>query len=197
MEPRTTGETPRVESGQEALDAENLIRGRRTRKAHPPEMEVGELNIVPYLDIVTNLVMFLLQASATAVALGEIATKLPATGGGPTGDTTPPPPDQKPPLRLTIVIGEKGYTVAGAEAVLQGAGGGTAEGPTLGKVNNEYDFIGLTKLLVNVKKAFPKETQAFVVPEDQVTYGSIVSTMDAMRENGPDLLFPDVMFAGF
>jgi biopolymer transport protein TolR len=195
MEPRNTGENQAAapHSAQDALEEQRLIRGRRTRKAHAPEMDVGELNIIPYLDIVTNLVMFLLQATATAVALGEIATKLPPTGAGASAD--PPPPDEKPPLRLTIVLGEKGYTVAGAEAVLPASGAG--DGPTLPKVNNEYDYQGLTKLLVNVKKAFPKETQAFVVPEDQATYGAIVATMDAMRENGPDLLFPDVMFAGF
>lgn len=191
MEPRNTGETPRPQAqGQEALEEQNLIRGRRRRRSEP-HMEAGELNIVPYLDIVTNLVMFLLQASVTSVSLGEITTKLPSMGEG-AGDP-PPQQEEKPPLRLTIVMGERGYTVAGAEAVLtQGA----TEGPTLPKLNNDYDFLGLTKLLVNVKKQFPKETQVFLVPEDTVTYAQVVATMDAMRENGPDLLFPDVMFAG-
>jgi biopolymer transport protein ExbD len=191
MEPRNTGENHRADaSSQETLDEQTIIRGRKRRRQE--DMETGELNIVPYLDIVTNLVMFLLQATTTAVSLGEIATKLPATGAG--GAPEPPKPDEKPPLRLTVVLGEKGYTIAGAENVLAGGGG---DGPTLPKINNEYDYLGLTKIMVNVKKAFPKETQAFIVPEDPVQYGALVSTMDAMRENGPDLLFPDVMFAGF
>lgn len=192
MEPRNTGESARQEAtGQAALDEQTLIRGRRRRRELT--LETGELNIIPYLDIVTNLVMFLLQATSTAVALGEIATKLPSTNEGGPG----PPPEvkpEKPPLRLTIVIGEGGFTVAGAEAVLSGSGG---EGPTLPRLaNNEYDYVGLTRLLVNVKKQYPKETQAFLVPEDLVTYAVVVHTMDSMRENGPDLLFPDVMFAG-
>ncbi|MEW5853291.1 MAG: biopolymer transporter ExbD [Myxococcota bacterium] len=195
MEPRITGETPRPEAkGQEALDEQNLIRGRRRRRENE-EMETGELNIVPYLDIVTNLVMFLLQVTSVAVSLGEIQTRLPATGGG-TEMVQEEKPPEKPPLRLTVVIGERGYTVAGAEAVLPGTGDANA-GPTLPKINNEFDYAGLTKLMVQVKKAFPQERQAFIVPEDQVAYGALVSTMDAMRENGPDLLFPDVMFAGF
>ena len=190
MEPRNTGETHRADaSSQETLEEQKIIRGRKRRRQE--DMETGELNIVPYLDIVTNLVMFLLQATTTAVSLGEIATKLPATGAG-AGE--PPPPNEKPPLRLTVVLSDKGFTVAGAEAVLPGGGG---DGPTLPKINNEYDYVGLTKLLVNVKKAFPNETNAFIVPEDPVQYGALVGTMDAMRENGPDLLFPDVMFAGF
>jgi biopolymer transport protein ExbD len=192
MQPRTTGEIPKTE-GHEALEEQKLIRGRKRRRQE--EMEGGELNIVPYLDIVTNLVMFLLQATATAVTLGEVVSKLPPTGGG--ADVQEQPDEKKEkPLRLTIVIGEKGYTVAGAEAVLPGTD--NKEGPTIPKgANNEHDYNALTRLLVTVKKAFPKETQAFVVPEDVVQYGDIVATMDAMRENGPDLLFPDVMFAGF
>jgi biopolymer transport protein ExbD len=196
MEPRNTGETVKPEAkGQDALDEQNLIRGRRRR--HQEDHGTGELNIIPYLDIVTNLVMFLLQATAVSVALGEVTTKLPATGGAAAGADTPPPPqDEKPPLRLTVVIGETGFTVAGAEAVLAGTGEGG--GPTIPRLpTNKYDFTELTKLMVKIKKAFPKETQAFVVPEDQVRYGDLVETMDAMRENGPDVLFPDVMFAGF
>lgn len=195
MEPRNSGETPRPDAtGQGALDEQNLIRGRRRR--HQEEHGTGELNIIPYLDIVTNLVMFLLQASAMAVSLGEISSKLPTMGGAdPTTDPQPPPTDKEKELRLTVVLGETGFTVAGAEAVL--AGGGEGGGPTIPKVNNKYDYTELTKLMVKIKKAFPQETKALVVPEDQVVYGDLVATMDAMRENGPDMLFPDVMFAGF
>lgn len=195
MEPRNIADSPRPEaSGQEALDEQNLIRGRKRR--HQEEMATGELNIIPYLDIVTNLVMFLLNASAMSVTLGEISSKLPATGADAADNPQPPDdPNKQKELRLTVVLGETGYTVAGAEAVL--TTGGTEGGPTIAKVNNKYDFLELTKLMVKIKKAFPQETKAFMVPEDQVTYGDLVSTMDAMRENGPDILFPDVMFAGF
>jgi len=196
VEPRNTGETQRPETGQEALEEQNLIRGRKRRRRED-HMEAGELNIVPYLDIVTNLVMFLLQVTTSAVALGEIQSRLPVMDSAGPSQPEPPKKDEKPPLKLTVVIGEKGFTIAGAEAVLPSTAAGAEAGPTLPKINNEYDYVGLTKLLVNIKKAFPEEKNAFIVPEDRVQYQHLVSTMDAMRENGPDPLFPDVMFAGF
>ena len=54
------------------------------------EMEAGELNLVPYLDIVTNILLFLLASIASGLVLGHINTSLPeyskAGAGGPAGE---------------------------------------------------------------------------------------------------------------
>src|SRR5262247_802637 len=50
---------------------------RRKRKLHQEE-ETGELNIVPYLDILVNLIMFLLVTQATLVSLGLIDVTAPS-----------------------------------------------------------------------------------------------------------------------
>src|SRR6185369_16475547 len=46
-----------------------------------PGEEAGELNVVPYLDIITNIMMFVLASVAVSV-IATIATTPPAIGGG-------------------------------------------------------------------------------------------------------------------
>ena len=41
------------------------------------EIEGGEINLVPYLDIVTNLMLFMLASVAAGFVLGQINTTLP------------------------------------------------------------------------------------------------------------------------
>ena len=48
------------------------------------EEEAGELNLVPYMDIVTNIIIFLLASVVNQVALGNINVSSPTirSGGG-------------------------------------------------------------------------------------------------------------------
>ena len=48
------------------------------------EEEAGELNLVPYMDIVTNIIIFLLASVVNQVALGNINVSVPtiSQGGG-------------------------------------------------------------------------------------------------------------------
>ncbi len=41
--------------------------------------EGGELNLVPYLDIVTNVIMFMLATTTFAAALGDVNVSSPTT----------------------------------------------------------------------------------------------------------------------
>ena len=50
------------------------------RRVHPHE-HTGELNIVPYLDIVVNLVMFMLLSMTGLIALGVVNVSAPKLGG--------------------------------------------------------------------------------------------------------------------
>ena len=43
--------------------------------------EVGELNIVPYLDVVVNLVMFMLLSMTGLITLGVLNVSAPKIGG--------------------------------------------------------------------------------------------------------------------
>jgi biopolymer transport protein TolR len=151
------------------------------------EEEAGELNLVPYMDIVTNIIIFLLASVVNQVALGNINVSSPAisAGGGAAADTPP----EKPPLNLTISVGASGFTVAASGGVL----------PIIPKApNGQYDYAGLTKKLREIKSNPDNadETKANFSADANIPYDVVVATLDAMRQ-GDDgkILFPDVNFA--
>jgi biopolymer transport protein ExbD len=151
------------------------------------EEEAGELNLVPYMDIVTNIIIFLLASVVNQVALGNINVSSPAisAGGGAASDQPP----EKPPLNLTISVGASGFTVAASGGVL----------PIIPKApNGQYDYAGLTKKLREIKSNPDNadETKANFSADANIPYDVVVATLDAMRQ-GDDgkILFPDVNFA--
>lgn len=96
---------------------------RQTAEVEESEHEGGEINLVPYLDIVTNTVIFMLATAAGAVALANINVSAPRYSDPRTASATQTPPDQKPEekLNLTIVVSNKGFIVAGAGGVIDAA----------------------------------------------------------------------------
>ena len=80
--------------------------------------EGGELNLIPYLDIVTNVIMFMLATTTFAAALGDINVSSPTTGAAAPAADDQPPPEPKNDLNLTVSISDKGFTIAASGAVL-------------------------------------------------------------------------------
>ncbi len=177
-------------------------RGRMSAAAAGEEGD-GELNIVPYLDILINLIMFLLVAQATLASLGMIDVTAPSytvPGGGAKVDPT----DSKKKLRLTVGIGRDGFYIAARGGVLPGetetTGALTADNvaklaPTIPKrPDGSYDFPRLVQKLRGIKTAFPATTAVFVAAGPTTAYEIIVKTLDATREDAQGLLFPNVAF---
>jgi biopolymer transport protein ExbD len=156
------------------------------------EGAMGELNLVPYMDIVVNLILFLMLSSTGLVSFGIINVSAPAIGGG--GDPVDEPKD--PPLNLTVGISQKGFFVAGNGGVLPAPGSFNGE-PSIPKVNDKYDYAALTKKLAEVKSAFRNETKIIVQGEPGTQYEVIVGVMDASRTEGSggQELFQDVMLS--
>ncbi len=152
------------------------------------EEEAGELNLVPYMDIVTNIIIFLLASVVNQVALGNINVSVPtiASGGGSSEDQPPP---EKPPLNLTVSVGASGFTVAASGGVL----------PIIPKQpNGQYDYKALTAKLKEIKSNPDNatETKANFNADANIPYDIVVATLDAMRQDDAGkLLFPDVAFA--
>src|SRR5687767_4176296 len=95
---------------------EARIRSMIRRKAKPHEhdpSEEGEINLVAYLDIVTNIIMFLLVTVTAVIATVDINVSSPNLGGA--GQGGAPQPNQ---LNLTITITPTGFTVAGSGGIL-------------------------------------------------------------------------------
>ena len=77
---------------------------RREDAVEQDELESGELNLIPYLDIVTNLMLFLLASVSAGLILSQIDTTLPDKAPP---STTQPPPATDPneqPLKLFVSV---------------------------------------------------------------------------------------------
>lgn len=160
----------------------------RRMREHNEELdeEVGEINLVPYMDIVTNIIIFLLASVANQIPLGNINISSPtiSSGGGGAADQDKP---EKQPLNLTVTVGASGFLIAASGGQLPGV-------PKL--PNGKYDFKELTNKLAEIKKEYSDETKATFNADSTVPYDLVVETLDAMRENTDGKpLFPDVVFA--
>jgi biopolymer transport protein TolR len=150
------------------------------------EEEHGEINLVPYMDIVTNIIIFLLASVVNQVALGNINVSVPTLSSG-AGSTEDLP--EKKPLNLTVSVGATGFIVAAAGGVL----------PVIPKLRTgQYDYTSLTAKLLEIKSSpdNAEETKANFNADALIPYDIVVATLDAMRQadNGK-VLFPDIAFA--
>lgn len=158
--------------------------------------EAGELNLVPYLDIVMNIIMFLLATVTFQASLANINITLPTAAMA-----TPAPAAPKPELNLTVAISERGFTIATSGAVLyrgfsltpQGVVQTTRELPTLPLVGGQLDTDGLSRALGQIKDGFPDEERVILTASPQTPYEMVVKTMDAMRDYKGRVLFPGVL----
>ena len=159
----------------------------------PSEMQ-GELNIVPFLDIVMNLIMFLLATSEAVLLISQIESDLPKISKG----GKPKSQDVATPLNLNVTVTDKGVIVSGSGGKLaQGCEGiDTGVGITVpSKKKGEYTWKNLTKCVAKVKTKFEDETTVTISADPQIEYEHIVAAMDAVRTEGDDELFPDVMIS--
>lgn len=163
--------------------------------------DTGELNIVPYLDILMNLIIFLLMSITGLAAFGILNVNAPNYGGpsASAGDN----PD-KPQLVLSVLVSKKGFFIAGAGGILGQEGGdpaqsGTEGAPTVPNLaSGDYDFASLTEQLQKIKAHpdFQAQTKVIIGAEADVAYEHLIGTMDAVRETKDRaLLFPDVTLA--
>jgi biopolymer transport protein TolR len=168
------GGVPRSMNGRRLL--------RRALRARSEEPSSGELNIVPFLDIITNLMLFLLATSATVMAVTEVRAELPSFG-----------PHGPAPLQLSVTLTERGAIMSTAHAHI---GPDCAESalatPTAAVTADGYDFAALARCARRMHDTFPGETSVILSADPSVPYRDFVSAMDALRADGDVLMFPDV-----
>jgi biopolymer transport protein ExbD len=169
---------------------------RRKTKVKEAE-EMGELNIVPYLDILMNLIIFMILSMTGLASFGVLNVSAPNYGGAPG-----PGSDEKPPVVLSVLISKKGFFVAGTGAVLPGQAEGEAPADGAGaptipvKADGTFDYDALTNKMKELKGAFPTESKLILAADPDLPYEVLIGTMDATRETKDrKLLFPDITLA--
>jgi biopolymer transport protein ExbD len=77
---------------------------RREDDIEEEEITSGEINLVPYLDIVTNLMLFLLASVTAIIILGQLNTTLPDRGPPPQNASTPDQNPDEQPLKIMVSV---------------------------------------------------------------------------------------------
>lgn len=167
---------------------------KRTKVREPDPSEImGELNIVPFLDIVVNIIIFLLATTQAVLAVAEIEANLPKLGRPRVGAVT----EETSTLNLSVIVTGEGVSV-GAE------GGWLAPGctqtlqsgvVTVPKRGANYDWDALTACARRVHDKFPTERKVIVSADPEIEFEHIVATMDSLRSDGTRELFPEVMLS--
>ena len=171
------------------------IRRLSAPKELGPDEGGGELNIIPFLDIVTNVLMFVLATVSTSF-LTTIEVNAPKLGGGGGGARGP----QAVALGLSVFIVPDGLSVKGSGGSM--APGCTAPGPGIAipKTGKTYDFKALAECAKKLKASNPEfadEMDVRIGANNDVPYRTIIDTMDALRKDpadGTQDLFPEVYF---
>jgi len=165
---------------QEAADRElaAIIMRRSKKKIH--EMHpLDEINLVPYLDVMVNLIIFILVTISAFMPLGILSIFPPASASDQsTKDATPPPE-----LTLTVAITAQGFTIAGIGGVLP---------PIPLRADGKYDYDALTQKAVEIKDRYPGERKVVITADQEVKYEVLIKSMDALRNKGERILFDSV-----
>ena len=170
----------------EALSPAQRARIRRLSTPVEPEPgeEAGELNVVPYLDIMMNIMMFVLVSVSVAFT-STISTS--AAFAGPRRA-----PESPEALRLTALVTGQGVSLKTAGGSIAEGCKGMGTGLTVPNVGGRQDLAALTSCARWVKQERPAETQVSIAASPGVPYEDVVAVMDALRADAEGPLFPEV-----
>ncbi|HEX5659119.1 MAG TPA: biopolymer transporter ExbD [Polyangiales bacterium] len=170
---------------------------RRRSKVHEldPSELAGELNIIPFLDIVVNLIMFLLATTEAVLAIVQIEAQLPQLSSG--GKSNSANKDQG--LNLNVTITDSGVIVTGSGGKLAPGCEETTAGRviTVPKKGADYDWTALTECAVKIKAQYRDERDVIVGADPMIQYEHVVAAMDSLRGDAKAKkeLFPKVLLS--
>ncbi len=152
-----------------------------------------ELNLVPYLDMMTVLVLFLLVTITSFLSFTMLNASIPQLA--PDSDKAVAQAQKKAQLLLMVRVTKAGYVV---DPNVQG--GESMKQISIPKTPDKaFNFADLTNAVASVKSRFSDETRVLIIAEPNIVYDDIIHTMDAVRERtaGAGDLFPDVTLSIF
>ena len=157
-----------------------------------PDEEGGELNIVPFLDIVVNILIFVL-ATVAVTFTSTIETSPPAIKGSGVRTSA-----QSEALNFTVMVVNDGFSLKAAAGSVATGCNGIGSGVSIPKKGGQYDFAGLTACATKLKRSNPAwddEDQFYLAANPGTEYQILIQVIDAVR-HAPDgkPLFDNVNF---
>lgn len=179
---------------EERLSASQRSKVRRLSQPRElaPDEEGGELNIVPFLDIIMNILIFVLATVAVTFTT-SIETTPPSSGGSGVRQEK-----NKQALNLSALVVNDGIALKASGGNVAPGCNGLGGGLAVPRKGGQHDFVELTRCVEKLKKSSPDfadETQISITANNDVDYQTIIRVMDAVRSNNGEELFTDVNFA--
>ena len=139
----------------------------------------ANLNLVPYIDLLTCMVAFLL-ITAVWTQLARLPTQ--QKGQGQAGEETPP----ELQVKVVILVNQEGFNLVVGQ-----------DQTPIPKKGSDYDFERLATELKKAKDTHPDKNDAQVASEDTIKFDTLVKAMDtAMQQRFPDISLIDSCAAG-
>lgn len=139
----------------------------------------ADLNLVPYIDLLTCMVAFLLITAVwTQLARLEASQK----GQGQAGEETPP----EEHVNIVVMVNAEGYNLVVGQ-----------DQQVIPKRADKWDTDKLATELKKVKDALPDKNDVKVASEEQIQFETLVQTMDTVISSRfPDISLIDTGSAG-
>jgi biopolymer transport protein ExbD len=168
-------------------------RGKIRRLSQPrelaPDEEGGELNIVPFLDIIVNILIFVLATVAVTFTSSIETTPPSGKGSGVRSQI------QSEALNLTVFIVNDGFSLKASGGNI--APGCTGQGPGIAipLANGKYDYASLTACAAQLKQKFEEEDQVYITANPGTEYQILVNVIDSLRQTAAGVpMFANVNF---
>ena len=132
----------------------------------------ADLNLVPYIDLLTCMVAFLLITAVwTQLARLQVAQQ----GQGESSGTEPPQ------AKMAVMVDKDGFVLIVGQ-----------DQQPVPQAHGDYDYAALTKELKKLKESHQDKTDLQVLSVDSIRFEILVKTMDAAMASGfPDLSLLD------
>ena len=153
-----------------AISIEGGGRGRRKEVN-------GELLLVPYIDLLTCMIAFLLITAVwTQIARLEVQQR--GQGEAEGGDP--------PPTKIAVLVHPDGFALVVNQ-----------DQRPLPQRGGDFDYPALETELKGLKKSYPDKTDVQVLSEDAIEFATLIKTMDAALAAGfPNISLLDTGGAG-
>ena len=139
----------------------------------------ADLNLVPYIDLLTCMVAFLL---ITAVWSQLARLEAHQKGQGQAGEDTPP----EKVFKLVVLVNDSGFNLVADQ-----------DQQPIPKKGDSYDFEKLGDELKKIKDTHADKTNIQVASDDSIHFETLVRTMDtALTARFPDISLIDSGGAG-
>jgi biopolymer transport protein TolR len=180
-----------IESGSLSPAQRSRVRRLSRPADQQPGDEAGELNVIPYLDIIMNVMIFTL-ATVAVTFVTSLDVEPQAVGGSGVREAS------KKTLNLSAIVTGQGVSLKTSGGNISTGCRAPGPGITVPMIDGGYDWRELKECARRLKDAVPEfaaEDQVTMTANPDVPYRVIVDAMDALREDDKGLLFDKVFFS--